>query len=95
MVFANPAFYKAQAMRPSLWDRPQLIGCAENTLLGREVVWSRCRPCVAAGTGHRLGVARGRQNGSLRKLAFIGQRRSGQEAAVEAMLCHDSAYYQG
>lgn len=29
-AFANPAFYKAQAMRLSVWDKPRVIGCAEN-----------------------------------------------------------------
>ncbi|MCF8132503.1 MAG: hypothetical protein K9J72_05205 [Synechococcus sp. Tobar2m-G35] len=28
-AFANPAFYKAQAMRLSVWDKPRVIGCAE------------------------------------------------------------------
>ncbi len=46
-AFANPAFYKAQAMRQSMWDKPRVIG------------W---------------------------ELAFEGQLRVAQEAAVEAML---------
>lgn len=29
-AFQNPAFYKAQAMRLSVWDKPRVIGCAEN-----------------------------------------------------------------
>jgi len=29
-AFQNPEFYKAQAMRISVWDKPRVIGCAEN-----------------------------------------------------------------
>lgn len=29
-AFQNPEFYKAQAMRFSVWDKPRIIGCAEN-----------------------------------------------------------------
>lgn len=29
-AFQNPEFYKAQAMRFSVWDKPQVIACADN-----------------------------------------------------------------
>lgn len=29
-AFQNPEFYKAQAMRLPVWDKPRIIGCAEN-----------------------------------------------------------------
>ena len=29
-AFQNPEFYKAQAMRMSVWDKPRAICCAEN-----------------------------------------------------------------
>lgn len=29
-AFANPEFYKAQAMRLPVWNKARLIGCAEN-----------------------------------------------------------------
>lgn len=29
-AFQNPEFYKAQAMRLPVWNRPRIIGCAEN-----------------------------------------------------------------
>ena len=29
-AFQNPEFYRAQAMRMSVWDKPRVIGCAEN-----------------------------------------------------------------
>src|SRR5690606_40076210 len=29
-AFQNPEFYRAQAMRMSVWDKPRVIGCADN-----------------------------------------------------------------
>ncbi|MBB8039144.1 DEAD/DEAH box helicase, partial [Escherichia coli] len=29
-AFPNPEFYKAQAMRMSVWNKPRVTGCAEN-----------------------------------------------------------------
>jgi len=29
-AFQNPEFYKAQAMRMSVWNKPRIIGCAQN-----------------------------------------------------------------
>ena len=29
-AFQNPEFYRAQAMRRSVWDKPRVIGCAES-----------------------------------------------------------------
>ena len=29
-AFQNPEFYKAQAMRFPVWDKPRVIGCTEN-----------------------------------------------------------------
>ncbi len=29
-AFQNPEFYKAQAMRLPVWNKPRIIGCAEN-----------------------------------------------------------------
>ena len=29
-AFQNPEFFKAQAMRFTVWDKPRVIGCAEN-----------------------------------------------------------------
>src|SRR5450631_4307727 len=29
-AFQNPEFYRAQAMRFTVWDKPRVIGCAEN-----------------------------------------------------------------
>jgi len=95
-AFANPAFYKAQAMRHSVWDKPRVIGCAEN--FPQHIALPRgCLEPVQAllqeqGIGWEL--VDERQNGSPLELMFAGQLRADQEAAVEAMLRHDIGVLQ-
>ncbi len=95
-AFANPAFYKAQAMRQSVWDKPRVIGCAEN--FPQHIALPRgCLEPVQAllqeqGIGWEL--VDERQRGSPLELAFVGQLRADQEAAVEAMLRHDIGVLQ-
>jgi hypothetical protein len=85
-AFANPAFYKAQAMRLSVWDKPRVIGCAEN--FPQHIALPRgCLEPVQTllreqGIGWEL--VDERQNGSPLELMFAGQLRADQEAAVEA-----------
>ena len=95
-AFANPAFYKAQAMRLSVWDKPRVIGCAEN--FPQHIALPRgCLEPVQTllreqGIGWEL--VDERQNGSPLELMFAGQLRADQEAAVEAMLRHDIGVLQ-
>lgn len=95
-AFANPAFYKAQAMRQSVWDKPRVIGCAEN--FPQHIALPRgCLEPVQAllqkqGIGWEL--VDERQRGSPLELMFAGQLRADQEAAVEAMLRHDIGVLQ-
>lgn len=95
-AFANPAFYKAQAMRLSVWGKPRVIGCAEN--FPRHIALPRgCLEPV-----HTLLQEQGinwelvdeRQNGSPLELRFTGELRTDQEAAVEAMLRQDIGVLQ-
>jgi hypothetical protein len=47
-AFQNPELYKAQAMRMSVWDKPRVIGNAENyphTSPCRAVAWTQHLPC--------------------------------------------------
>lgn len=91
-AFQNPEFYKAQAMRMSVWDKPRVIGNAENfpkhialprgcldaalaLLREHEIDWQMCDERVA---------------GEPIDFAFTGTLRPDQEAAVSAMLQHDS-----
>ncbi|MDQ1363071.1 MAG: hypothetical protein QG652_931, partial [Pseudomonadota bacterium] len=91
-AFQNPEFYKAQAMRLPVWDKPRVIGCAENypyhialprgcldavqDLLKNNTI--RCDLCDERNEGDHL------------DMAFVGTLRADQEAAVTAMLHHDT-----
>lgn len=90
-AFANPAFYKAQAMRLSVWDKPRVIGCAEN--FPQHIALPRgCLEPVQTllrEQGIDWELVDERQLGSHLELPFAGQLRADQEAAVEAMLRHD------
>ena len=90
-AFQNPEFYRAQAMRMSVWDKPRVIGCAENfpqhiglprgcldaaqELLGRNAI--------------RWDIHDERIDGTLVDVEFAGTLRPDQEEAVAAMLHHD------
>lgn len=95
-AFANPAFYKAQAMRLSVWDKPRVIGCAEN--FPQHIALPRgCLEPVQTllqELGINWELLEERQNGSPLELVFTGQLRDDQEAAVDAMLRHDIGVLQ-
>jgi len=91
-AFQNPEFYRAQAMRLSVWDKPRVIGCAENfpQHIGLP------RGCLDAALsllrdddiGYDLRDER--NAGQTIDATFMGSLRSDQEAAVSAMLRHDA-----
>jgi len=91
-AFQNPAFYKAQAMRMSVWDKPRVIGCAEN--YPNHIALPR--GCLDAaqdllrGNGIRCDLRDERFTGEALDVAFSGTLRLDQEAAVAAMLHHDA-----
>jgi superfamily II DNA or RNA helicase len=95
-AFANPAFYKAQAMRLSVWDKPRVIGCAEN--FPQHIALPRgCLEPVQTllqEQGINWELVDERQNGSPLELVFTGQLRDDQETAVDAMLRHDIGVLQ-
>jgi hypothetical protein len=74
-AFANPAFYKAQAMRLSVWDKPRVIGCAEN--FPQHIALPRgCLEPVQTllqEQGINWELVDERQNGSPLELVFTGQ----------------------
>jgi len=90
-AFQNPEFYRAQAMRMSVWDKPRIIGCAENfpQHIGLP------RGCLdAAQELLRSNVIRcdindERIDGTPVDVEFAGTLRPDQEDAVAAMLSHD------
>jgi superfamily II DNA or RNA helicase len=95
-AFANPAFYKAQAMRLSVWNTPRVIGCAEN--FPQHIALPRgCLEAVQtllAEQGIQADLVDERENGSTLNLAFAGQLRGDQDAAVAAMIRHDIGVLQ-
>ena len=90
-AFQNPEFYRAQAMRISVWDKPRVIGCAENFPhhIGLP------RGCLDAAkdllriNGIRCDIQNERIDGTPIDITFVGTLRPDQEDAVAAMLSHD------
>ncbi|WP_455231072.1 TOTE conflict system archaeo-eukaryotic primase domain-containing protein [Geopseudomonas aromaticivorans] len=91
-AFQNPEFYKAQAMRLSVWNKPRVIGCAEN--FPKHIALPR--GCLDAAldllseNGIEPIIHDERHAGAALKASFTGTLREDQEAAVAAMLAHDT-----
>ena len=90
-AFQNPEFYRAQAMRLSVWDKPRVIGCAENFPhhIGLP------RGCLDAAqellrsNDIRCDMHDERIDGTPVDVQFVGTLRPDQEDAVAAMLPHE------
>jgi len=90
-AFQNPEFYKAQAMRLPVWNKPRLIWCAENIGnyigLPRECLdavlklleMNSIRPIIQDERISGLDVA----------VTFTGVLRANQEAAVNVLMKHE------
>lgn len=91
-AFQNPEFYKAQAMRMSVWDKPRVIGNAEN--YPQHIALPRgCLDAARAllkDNGIRCDLRDERFPGEPIQADFVGTLRSDQELAVAAMLQHDA-----
>lgn len=91
-AFQNPEFYKAQAMRLSVWDEPRVIGCAEN--FPNHIALPRgCLDAASAllrENGIRCELRDERFGGEPLDVHFAGSLRPDQETAVAAMLKHDT-----
>lgn len=91
-AFQNPEFYKAQAMRLPVWDKPRVIGSAEN--YPNHIALPRgCQDAMLAllrENGIRCELQDERFPGTPIDVAFAGTLRIDQEAAVAAMLHHDA-----
>ncbi|EKT1612298.1 DEAD/DEAH box helicase family protein [Salmonella enterica] len=91
-AFQNPEFYKTQAMRMSVWNKPRVIGCAENFPLHIALP----RGCFEAA----LSLLRDnnvayqlkdeRFPGEAVAVEFSGTLRADQEAAIDDVLRHDT-----
>lgn len=91
-AFQNPEFYKAQAMRMSVWDKPRIIGKAEN--FPKHIALPRgCLDAARAllkDNGIAWELQDERFSGEPLEADFTGQLRLDQEAAVAQMLQHDA-----
>lgn len=90
-AFQNPEFYKAQAMRLSVWNKPRVIGCAEN--YPEHIALPRGCLDAAKDLLHSNGIAcevrDERYGGKSIDVSFFGTLRLDQQAAVAAVLQHD------
>ncbi len=91
-AFQNPEFYRAQAMRMPVWDKPRVIGCAED--FPQHIGLPRgCRDAVQQllrSHGIRCELRDERSAGEPLAIAFVGTLRPDQQAAAKAMLKHDT-----
>jgi superfamily II DNA or RNA helicase len=91
-AFQNPEFYRAQAMRLPVYDKPRIISCAED----HEAHIALPRGCLddlrALGQNHamQLHIDDLRETGQPLAVSFVGQLRPEQEAAAAAILAHDT-----
>ena len=90
-AFQNPEFYKAQAMRLSTYNKPRVIGCAED--LPHHIGLPRgCLDDVRktlTELGVRMAVRDERRDGGQLEVKFQGELRREQKAAADAMLRHE------
>ena len=91
-AFQNPEFYRAQAMRMSVWDKPRIIGRAEN--FPQHIALPRgCLDAVQElmrDNGIGCNLRDERFTGEFIDAKFIGTLRHDQEAAIAAMLRYDA-----
>lgn len=91
-AFQNPEFYKAQAMRMSVWDKPRVIGNAEN--YPQHIALPR--GCLEAAldllreNSIDCDLRDERFGGEPIDISFVGTLRLDQEAAVAGMLHQDT-----
>jgi len=91
-AFQNPEFYRAQAMRLPTYDKPRVIGCAEDCAhhIGLP------RGCLEEVNGmlKELGIRSvvrdERFYGHPLAVRFQGELRAEQQAAAQALLAHDT-----
>ena len=91
-AFQNPEFYKAQAMRLSTFDKPRIIGCAED--FPNHIGLPRgCLDDITELLQHhkiKVKITDERFPGHLIDVQFQGELRPAQQEASLAMLVHDA-----
>ena len=91
-AFQNPEFYKAQAMRLPVWNKPRVIGCAENFPHHIGLPRGCLDAVLELFTRHdiKAELQDERQIGSKITAGFRGELRKDQSAAVMAMLKYET-----
>ncbi len=91
-AFQNPEFYTAQAMRFPVWDKPRVIGCAENfpQHIGLPRGCLEASLALLQDNGIRCELQDERFSGSPVDIQFEGTLRDDQELAANAMLKHET-----
>ncbi len=91
-AFQNPEFYAAQAMRLPTFGKPRVISCAE--LFTKHIALPRgCFDAaidLLAANGIRPEVRDERYSGTPLGTRFLGMLTTEQQAAVDALLAHDT-----
>jgi len=90
-AFQNPEFYKAQAMRLPVWDKPRIIACAEDHaehLALPRGCWDEVVDLLKT-LKIKTKLRDERFSGKRLEVAFAGILRPDQEKAGAAMLAHD------
>src|SRR5437867_2130538 len=90
-AFQNPEFYKAQAMRLPTYDKPRIIGCAEDypQHIGLPRGCMEDVQRVLSDLNITAVVYDERCHGVPLRVTFQGTLRPEQKAAADAMLAHD------
>ncbi len=90
-AFRNPEFYKAQAMRLPVWNKPRVIGCAENypKHIGLPRGCMDSLNDLLEANGIAVELEDRRNSGIPIDVKFRGKLRPGQKKAVAAMVKTD------
>ena len=90
-AFPNPEFYKAQAMRLPVWNKPRIICCADN--FSQHIALPRgCIDSLQVLLGKneiQAVIEDKRTKGGKLPISFTGKLHKEQQKAVMAMLKHD------
>ena len=91
-AFQNQEFYKAQAMRFTVWDKPGVIGCAQNYPNHIALPRGCLDPALELlrENNIRSDLHDERFAGEKLDKNFVGTLRFDQETAMAAMLCNDA-----
>ena len=90
-AFANPEFYKAQAMRLPVWNKPRLICCADNFPQYIGLPRGCLKPLLTLLDTNNIQpvIEDKRTKGNKLLIKFTGKLRKDQQRAVRSMLAQD------